>query len=241
MASKTRKVDVENYTAGADLGEPTLEEIAEEDNRIQLMGLDMAEEPTLPGFMVSDEPLPLPNEIPAAAASPAFEPASEGPRSGAVQGAPLGYSGLMNDLATSHETFTEARNSMAKAANTPRATQVLEGDILPPNLDPSTVRYESRIRILEAWPYRGSVASAPAFVDRNWIGFADYDPVRQIEPGPCLRVPSGHDVVTICRPGDYIVRQETLLQPGVPSHETLEVWPGDQFQRLFIVSSPAGS
>lgn len=96
------------------------------------------------------------------------------------------------------------------------------------------VRYESRIEVREAWQYPGFVQDAPPWIDRNWIGWADYDELRHIPQGPCLRVPieSGLGVV---RKGDYVVQQLVRADDGsVPTRSRIEVWPREEFERLFV-------
>ena len=120
---------------------------------------------------------------------------------------------------------------------------VLDGEIIAATRPGGTPRYESRIRILDAWQYTGAVHTAPAYVDRNWIGYSgEYDAVREIGPGPCLRVPLTSDpnerVVTICRVGDYVVHEEIVGDNGALS-EKIEVWEKGQFQRLFLPKSMA--
>lgn len=95
------------------------------------------------------------------------------------------------------------------------------------------VTYESRIRILEAFRYPGSFRNAPDWIDRNWLGHGDWDPLRQIEPGPALRVPVDSGVV-LARIGDYICQQSVSIAPGVPDEVKLEVWPAETFQKLFL-------
>lgn len=98
------------------------------------------------------------------------------------------------------------------------------------------VRYESRIQIVDAWQYPGRLTPAtPDWIDRNWVGYADDDPVRQIAAGPCLRVPSSADPseVVLARIGDYVCRQQVLTDDGPPVIRT-EVWAAEQFQRLFV-------
>jgi hypothetical protein len=110
----------------------------------------------------------------------------------------------------------------------------LSGEILGPA---ENVRYESRITILEAWQYPGNVLSAPPWVDRNWIGYQiDYDAVRGIGPGPCVRVPLSGGVTAIARIGDYLTRQEMRLSPEL-SDIRIECWPRENFEKFFI---PAG-
>lgn len=96
------------------------------------------------------------------------------------------------------------------------------------------VRYESRIQILDAFQYPGSLVQAPAWVDRNWIGFGDYDQLRGIEPGPCLRVPLPSGVIALCRVGDYVCRQSVMLSQDQPIEIRLEVWEREQFVKLFV-------
>ena len=93
--------------------------------------------------------------------------------------------------------------------------------------------YESRIHIVEAWQYPGSLADAPVFVERDWAAYADRDVLRRLEPGPALRVPvAGQD--KLCRIGDYVVRQKTTLLDGLEPEEGVDVWEKDEFERLFI-------
>jgi hypothetical protein len=96
------------------------------------------------------------------------------------------------------------------------------------------VTYQSRIHVNEAWQYAGTLRDAPDFIDRNWVGFDD---------GPILRVPhyarpDGEQV--ICRVMDYVVRQEVKLAEGMPTMERIEVWPREEFERLFIPSRVSG-
>lgn len=180
----------------------------------ELMNLVM-DEPVLPGFEVSDEPLPTP--------------------------AAKTYSQMINEQAESGKTILDRGK--------PEEPQhVLRGDVLPPSKPGGDVRYESRIRVLDAWQYAGSVSTAPVYVNRNWIGYAtEHDTVRKLEPGPCLRVPLDPDdpsVVVICRVGDYVVHEEIVGDEGDTS-EKIEVWEREQFRRLFlpkpkqVTSSPA--
>jgi len=97
------------------------------------------------------------------------------------------------------------------------------------------VRYESRIQILDAFQYPGSLKNAPDWVDRNWTAYAaDYDPLREIDPGPCLRVPLSSGLIAICRVGDFVCRQSVTLAPGLPSDVRIEVWDRTQFEKLFV-------
>jgi hypothetical protein len=99
------------------------------------------------------------------------------------------------------------------------------------------VRYESRIQIVDAWQYPGRLSpTTPGWIDRNWVGYADDDPIRGIAAGPCLRVPSSHDPseVVLARIGDYVCRQQVLTDDGGPPVIRTEVWAAEQFQRLFV-------
>lgn len=108
----------------------------------------------------------------------------------------------------------------------------IDGEILPRQL-----KFTSRIEIVDAHQYTGQLASAPEWIDRNWIGYADTpDLVRGIEPGPCLRVPTYRGDTVVARVGDYVVRQTMRSTKADESGEELrlEVWGREDFERLFI-------
>lgn len=126
------------------------------------------------------------------------------------------------------QILNEARAKVHEAQRNPTP-----GRILP---DPASVRYESRIRIIDAWQYNGNLAEAPAYVDRSWAAWGEYDEERKLEPGPALRVPleHGREVEKLCRKGDYIVRQEVVIALGVEPDVRLEVWRKDEFEKMFL-------
>lgn len=107
-----------------------------------------------------------------------------------------------------------------------------------PEIFPSAgvTRYESRIRIVEAWQYHGQLAEAPPYVDRGWAAWGDWDEERKIEPGPALRVPMEHGRETekMCRKGDYVVRQEVTIALGVEPDVRVEVWQKEEFEKFFL-------
>ena len=210
---------------------------------LDLTGAVFAEEPTLPGFEMGNEPLPSPvlksytdatnqrarelgtvtNAQNLGSASSQSRPATVQPDRG-VAAADAGVHGSPS---------AQLPPAAGRSANKP-----LDGEILAKSRAGGATRFESRIRILDAWKYSGSVATAPAYVDRNWIGYAsEYDRLRQIEPGPCLRVPLTPDpnerVITVCRVGDYVVHEEIVGDDGGLS-ERIEVWEHNQFERLFL-------
>jgi len=116
-----------------------------------------------------------------------------------------------------------------------RASQLIEGEIIP-----TQKRYESRITIVDAWQYPGTLSQAPDWIDRNWAAWADYDQIRGMEPGPALRVPTHGEGYreTLCRVGDFVARQEVKLLADIPGEIKLEVWEKEQFERLFMPSTP---
>ena len=126
--------------------------------------------------------------------------------------------------------------SPLQSPTAPRREKVADdpasGEIMPPG----KVRYESRISIVDAFRYPGNLTNAPAWVDRNWVGFGDYDAIRGIDEGPCLRVPSPADPneVVLARIGDYVCRQSVLLDNGRMPELRTEVWAAEQFERLFV-------
>jgi hypothetical protein len=101
------------------------------------------------------------------------------------------------------------------------------------------VRYEARIQILDAFQYPGGLRDAPGWIDRSWIGYAsDEDQLRDIPAGPCLRVPVPSGDIAICRIGDFVAKQEIRMAPDLPGDIKIEVWPKEQFFKLFM---PVGS
>lgn len=117
--------------------------------------------------------------------------------------------------------------------------QTLDGEIITPSGAVYTPVYESRITILAAWQYPGNVNAAPAWIDRNWIGYeTNYDPVRNLEGGPVLRIPSHNDPssTTSARVGDYVVQQEMKVAPTLTDIR-VEVWRKEDFEKFFIPAS----
>jgi hypothetical protein len=209
-------------------------------------------EPVLPGFEMDDEPLPTPLGRSYIEATNSRAAAQErGNQRAATQdiyGNPMERNDDVagGDVQPGTGDVSEVSPGPdAPAQPSAGSGPILEGEIIASSKPGGAVRYESRIRILDAWQYRGAVATAPAYVDRNWIGYAsDYDALRQIDPGPCLRVPLTSDpqerVVTICRVGDYVVHEEIVGDDGRLS-EKIEVWEQGQFQKLFLPKQMAGS
>lgn len=173
-APPSKGVTIGDYISGQLLDQPT--------------PIDETEEPQLPGFAMSDEPLPPPDQ-------------------------PL-----------------------------PSQAQALNGEIMPPpklhEPHQNGVKYESRISIVEAYQYPGNLSQAPDWIDKNWIGYADFDEFRKIEPGPCLRVPDATGAYIVCRPGDYVARQEVKFTHDLPGEIKIEVWEQQHFQKLFIPRLP---
>ena len=179
-----------------------------------------------PGFEMSDEPLPPPVLVPDAerTAGGAFPHAEEEDT----------YTSFVNDHAKRQDRNLRSRP--------PQVSGALDGDITPPARDPQdqqlAARYVSRISVADTWAYDPrNLINAPDWVDRNWLGHADYDPMRKLEPGPCLRVPVSSGEIAICRPGDYVVIQSVL---GDDHRERMqrEVWEKSQFERFFMASRP---
>lgn len=140
------------------------------------------------------------------------------------------------------ESYTAAMNAMTAQQRAKRANE--GANYLPPQSalpDLKNVRYEGRVRIIEAWRFTGVITEAPAYVDRNWLAYGGYDEERGINPGPMIQMPqtdehghrSGPD--RYCRIGDYIVQQEIRLDAGQKSHIKVEVWPRDEFEKVFII------
>lgn len=97
-------------------------------------------------------------------------------------------------------------------------------------------RFVSRIHVVDAWRYPGSLRDRPAFVDPSWTAWADIDEVNKLPAGPALRVPvPSHPEGKIARVGDYVVLQ-TITRSGrrVPSDPVIDVWTGADFEKLFM-------
>jgi len=128
----------------------------------------------------------------------------------------------------------------------------IEPAVVPPNRPrqveflPPGQRWETRIEVIEAYQYPGNLATAPEWIDRSWIGYADPDIVRGIPAGPCLRVPtfgpgdaSGALAVEV-RVGDYVVQQEVKFPDRAPVVK-LEVWMREHFEAYFMPAAPTSS
>ena len=127
-----------------------------------------------------------------------------------------------------HDDAHQHQHGQASQPSQTGLTMGLNGEILPNQL-----RYESRITIVDAWQYPGSLRDAPNWVDRNWAAYSDFDPVRAIEPGPCLRIPMLTGETAVARIGDYVVTQEVRYDE-FSSDLRIEVWPQTQFEKLFM-------
>lgn len=202
--------------------------------------------PPPPGFAMQDDPFddprltrplagvrepdPAPGPRPAAphpAPPPAF-PRSDDPYD-PVKHAPPDYLPPASPrLSTTGQQAAADRAWRPPAINSPQ-------ELMPPG----AVRYESRIKVLEAFRYTGSFKGAPEWVDRNWLAYGQWDPLRGIEPGPALNVPCSSGVVAMARIGDYVVQQEFIVpnaaDDGVDRTVIqLEVWSSDAFERTFM-------
>lgn len=96
--------------------------------------------------------------------------------------------------------------------------------------------YECRLRVLDVWQNDGRIHAAPDWIDRNALTWAEYDEVTKEPAGPAIRVPSpvSPDGFVLCRPGDYVVRQERLMVRGVLPDVSVEVWRRADFEKFFI-------
>jgi hypothetical protein len=125
----------------------------------------------------------------------------------------------------------------------PPAAEVEEIEFTLPD-DPSRIRWTSRISILEAYQYNGSFKNAPPWIQRTWLAYGDADLLRQIPPGPCLRVPlptaahggypNDDGGYVLCRIGDFVCRQQMDFEDGRAPHIRTEVWAKEQFLKNFM-------
>lgn len=129
-----------------------------------------------------------------------------------------------------------SKNDPAFIPPPPMTEEITTNDMPAHNAGFTT--YQSRIKIVEAWRYPGSFKDAPSFIDRNWAAYGDYDDERKIEAGPALRLPARTATgEKLARKGDYVVRQQVILAPGLEPDEEVDVWPAEQFERLFVPTS----
>lgn len=203
------------------------------DSQINITNVAVADEVELPGFAVSDEPF-------VEAERPAQAPGSGGEKRGIEI---LDYPPEKGQLppksalpGTDSVRIMGNNNPLNSAAKSP-------------------IRYEGRVRILEAWQFTGVISEGPLWIDRNWLAYGGYDPDRDIEPGPTIAVPAyspdnkQHPGVAnkICRIGDYVVQQEIKLDANGTSNVVIEVWTASDFERIFIpmpetpLKAPRGS
>ena len=115
----------------------------------------------------------------------------------------------------------------------PPPGDALAGKPLDGELSAPRPVYRQRIRVLEAFQYRGQLRDAPAWVDRNWAAWAEMDPLRNIDAGPAVRVPLSGGMNAMARVGDYIVQQEVKVTDQLTDIR-VEVWPQEQFEKFFI-------
>lgn len=138
------------------------------------------------------------------------------------------------DLAAHAKNLRRRKN---RAADDPAIVDAgMDGEIITPAGQVLTARYESRITVLAAWQYPGNVNNAPDWIDRNWIGYeTNFDPVRQLDPGPVVRIPLYNDPTRAAtvRVGDYVVQQEIKLASGL-SDVRIEAWARDHFEKFFV-------
>lgn len=206
----------------------------------EIFGVAPLESPTQPsashGFAMGDEPPPLPPGFRAdetrpfegiAPPEPAIQVHPSNPPMGHFPHAEEPYDPLKHAPIPPLERGTGQKPAADRAWRPPSINS-------PPEIiSPSSVKYESRIKVLEAFRYPGSFRDAPQWVDRNWLAYGQYDPLRGIEPGPALSVPTSSGVSVMARIGDYVVQQEFIIE-GERSVIQLEVWAADAFERTFM-------
>lgn len=192
----------------------------------------LADEPYMPGFAMSDDPIPLPAAGAQQTAAAGQMPQAPEPRPSPVETSVPGV-------------FTQVPGARGAGAidpgdddiQSPRERRLAAtAPVLPAQ---GNIRYEGRIRILEAFQYAGRLDSAPAWIDRNWLAHGDFDDLRQIPAGPCLRVPLPSGNNAIARIGDYVVQQEVVLAPGMPTDVRVEVWAKTDFEKNFLAVAAA--
>ena len=143
------------------------------------------------------------------------------------------------DAPTEQASYIETINKLA-TADKPPSERALEGEILTADAPTGHIIYRQRIRVVEAWQYKGKLAEAPPWIDRNWAAWGDYDPVRGIQAGPAVRVPDAGGYSSICRIGDFIVQEEVAITDHL-NDIRVTVWPRENFEKMFMPVSLSDS
>lgn len=91
-------------------------------------------------------------------------------------------------------------------------------------------QYVQRINVLEAFQYPGTLVNAPPWIDRNWIGWQDFDEVHNIPAGPALSIPG----VGVARRGDFVVQQSVMITEGGISDIKLAIYRPEEFYKWFL-------
>lgn len=202
----------------------------------ELMGLPSVSElanppdPSRINQLISDDPFALP---------PGFKPMpAAGPDA-------ADYAFSASDFLPPPDArnIAQSNDDDRSAIMPPPAAEVEEIEFTLPD-DPSRIRWTSRISILEAYQYNGSFKNAPPWIKRTWLAYGDADLLRQIPPGPCLRVPmpaaahggypNDDGGYVLCRVGDFVCRQQMDFEDGRAPHIRTEVWAKEHFLKNFM-------
>lgn len=135
------------------------------------------------------------------------------------------------------DELNDARRKIYETQRDPEASVKPPPSLLPHH---GIARYESRIRVVEAWQYHGRLVEAPSWIDKSWAAWGEYDEERKMDPGPALRVRTdGRIAEKMARVGDYVVKQEVTLVLGVEPDVQIDVWRKDEFEKFFLPSPPS--
>lgn len=86
----------------------------------------------------------------------------------------------------------------------------------------SRLTFKARVKIVDAYHYRGPLTGAPDWVDRNWIGYSD---------GPVLKLPDGR----IVRWGEWLVIESYEDAPEATPGIT--IYSDEIMRRLYIIEN----
>lgn len=128
------------------------------------------------------------------------------------------------------DTFTPLGDVAAAVVEKAKPTKMVDPPKRPPPLAIGvTKKYVQRVEVMDVYQFNADVGHAPDWVDRNWIAY-ETNTIQGREPGPTLVIP---DVGTVRR-GDFVVRQQMLMEGGAAKTVRVAIYTPEQFVNFFI-------
>lgn len=186
---------------------------------------------TIKAAVFSDDPLPPPDPV---TGLPITRPAGQQLSTrDAVAGVGMLPPSSGSEDGRAIDTFVPLGHSAALAVAKAREQASLGPSAVDrqplPSFVPDTAEYAVRIQPLAVFRYPGYIAAnAPAWIDRNWIGYAGLDEVRNLPAGPALNIPGCIE----CRVGSFVVMERVTVDEGL-TNDRLTVYEPDVFFNWF--------